>query len=69
MFTFKNLAKSYDRRSIRISQVRIMQASRLGDGEHNSSAPGFGQTLDPFAVLDRKGQADDDDDGYNRIHR
>ena len=46
-----------------------MQASQLNDGGHNTSAPGFGQTLDPFAVLDRRGQTDDDDDGYNRIHK
>lgn len=34
-----------------------------GDG-HNISAPGFSQTADPFAILDRRGQIDDDDDGY-----
>ena len=40
-----------------------MQTSQLRDGGHNTSAPGFSQTSDPFAILSRKGQADDDDDG------
>lgn len=49
--------------------MRMMQATQLNDRGHNTSAPGFSQTLDPFAVLNRKGHANDDDEGYNRIHK